>query len=594
MLYALAAIFILDSLRMRGRLSALAVAPPSGDEVSANHRFVTAPGVALDDTTQRAVSAWARTNGLDLVDIVPQDLPAVRAMSLAQVVDPLRYRRDRIAAGRTVGHAFLVSTDVATRARMADSVDDAAAFARLAGRLKHFAPTTSDLVVATAVRAAPTDYTRRLAVLRAVIGPMTTVAMFVQPVFWLLMGLGVWSSPIAGLVALAAWHLQPLVSIAGTKIRSRDLIVATLFRAPIEVGMLVATIARRRPDPGDPAVAARPIYDSLLAQGTARFFEPRRETCPLCSSGDLRIQVRAHDLLQHKPGTFHLERCRGCGHVFQNPRLTLEGLDFYYKDFYDGLGEQGMEMIFGFGDEPYHARAKSVTEVATPTRWLDVGAGHGHFCCVAKGDLPDTTFDGLDLSESIDEAERRGWVRKGYRGLFPELAPTMAGTYDAVSMSHYLEHTLDPRAEVAAARTALSPGGVLMIEVPDPEFFLGRLLGKYWLPWFQPQHQHLLSVKNLDAILREHQLTPLAWHRGAAHQRVDFFFAVWLALDRIAPPARLPWRWRGAVSSAWRLGVWTVGFPFVVLGLLADRVADPFFRRAKISNTYRVVARREA
>src|SRR5439155_15722535 len=98
-------------------------------------------------------------------------------------------------------------------------------------------------------------------------------------------------------------------------------------------------------------------------------------------------------------------------------------------------------------------------------------------------------------------------------------------TYDAISMSHYLEHTRDPRLELDAARTALAPAGCLMIEVPDPEYPLGRVLRRYWLPWFQPQHQHLLSVKNLDRLLRERGFEPVAWHRGRAHQKVDFFFA---------------------------------------------------------------------
>jgi len=223
----------------------------------------------------------------------------------------------------------------------------------------------------------------------------------------------------------------------------------------------------------------------------------------------LVVHLRNSDLLQHKPGRFTLERCRGCRHVFQNPRLSLAGLDYYYKDFYDGLGEAGMEFIFGYGAGPYHARAKMIRELAPPARWLDVGAGHGHFCIAARDDLPDTRFDGLDLSESIDEAKRRGWVDTAYRGLFPDLAPQLAGRYNAISMSHYLEHTLDPRLEIEAAHTALAPAGHLLIEVPDPEFVLGRVLRRYWLPWFQPQHLHLLSVANLERLLRERGFTPV-------------------------------------------------------------------------------------
>jgi SAM-dependent methyltransferase len=253
-----------------------------------------------------------------------------------------------------------------------------------------------------------------------------------------------------------------------------------------------------------------------------------------------------------------------------------------------------MEFIFGFGAEPYHARAKMMRDVAQPARWLDVGAGHGHFCIAARDELPDTRFDGLDLSESIDEAKRRGWVDTAYRGLFPELAPSIAGRYGAISMSHYLEHTLDPRAELDAAHIALEPGGCLLIEVPDPDFVLGRVLRRYWLPWFQPQHLHLVPAKNLDQMLQDRGFTPLVWHRGAAHQRVDFFFASWLFLDRLAPSPTLPWRKRGMLAAAWRTLVWTLGSSLIITGVLVDNLVGPLFARAKVSNTYRVVARKEA
>src|SRR6266567_4088927 len=81
----------------------------------------------------------------------------------------------------------------------------------------------------------------------------------------------------------------------------------------------------------------RPAYQADLAGGLDRLFEPRRTACPWCGSARLRERLRTTDLLQHKPGRFHLDRCQDCGHVFQNPRLSFAGLEFYYRDFYDGL-----------------------------------------------------------------------------------------------------------------------------------------------------------------------------------------------------------------------------------------------------------------
>ena len=581
-LYVLAAIFVLDALRMRARVGKLPVLAQTDD--APTHDVISAPGVTVADTTRRAASAYMRAHQLDVLDLIPRDLDAVGAMSLAQLLDPEKYRDDRLATGRTAGHAVVVTPDVAQRAHITPPTDDLA-FTRLAVRLKHFG--AGDLAIAPDERAHRIAISARFAQLRAMLGPMTSIALAGLPIVLALLALGIVARPVPGIVAAAAWQAQPLVALAGTRLGTLDVIPATLFRAPLELLLLARTLLFRASD--DTATRAAE-YDRAIAGGLDRFYEPRRETCPLCDSRELVVHLKNRDLLQHKPGTFTLERCTACGHVFQNPRLSLAGLDFYYKDFYDGLGEAGMEFVFGFGAEPYLNRARMVANRSAPKRWLDVGCGHGHFCVAARKELPDTTFDGLDLSESIDEAKRRGWVDTGYRGLFPELAPELAGRYDAVSMSHYLEHTLDPRAELAAAHTALAPRGALLIEVPDPEFWLGRWLGRYWLPWFQPQHLNLLSVANLERLLRERGFDPVEWHRGKAHQRVDFFFATYLLLDRIAPSPRLPWRRRGALASGWRVLVWTAGTPLLLASTFFDNAIGPLLSKARVSNTYRVLA----
>jgi SAM-dependent methyltransferase len=305
-----------------------------------------------------------------------------------------------------------------------------------------------------------------------------------------------------------------------------------------------------------------------------------------------------NDRFQQKPGRFVLDRCRDCSHIFQNPRLSLEGLSFYYADFYDGMGENLIDGIFAGEMREYRSRAGMVAAAARPRRWLDVGAGHGHFCCVAREVLPETRFDGLDFSESIDEAAQRGWIDRGLRGLFPELAPVVAkrgDVYDVVSMSHYLEHTRDPRAEIAAAASVLDKDGLLFVEVPDPECRLGRWFGRRWMPWFQPQHQHFLSAKNLERVLREHAFEPLAWHRGEAHQPNDFTYMTLTTINCIAPRLDLPWRPpSGTLSRVWWHVVWSLALPLLIFAWLLDRALAPLFRRKGWSNSYRVLARRIA
>ncbi|MFI9270963.1 class I SAM-dependent methyltransferase [Kitasatospora sp. NPDC052896] len=342
----------------------------------------------------------------------------------------------------------------------------------------------------------------------------------------------------------------------------------------------------------------RPGYQAELAGGTDRFFAPRRTDCPWCGSTRLRVRLRTTDLLQHKPGRFVLDECADCGHVFQNPQLNGTGLEFYYRDFYDGLGEQRLGGTFGTRTGVYRNRARSVLPFSgAPGSWLDVGTGHGHFCETAREVFPDTTFDGLDLSEGVDLAERHGRVTRGFRGPFPELAPQLAGRYDVVSMFHYLEHSTDPRRELVAAGEVLRPGGLLLIEVPDPECRYARLLGRWWLPWLQPQHLNLAPVANLRRRLADLGFTVLLEQHAEPHDPVDLLAACWLLLDAVAPREDAPWlatRPPGRLRRALRTTLLVAAAPLLLLSALADRLLAPFAARTGLGNAYRLLARRDS
>ncbi|MFG2145683.1 class I SAM-dependent methyltransferase [Streptomyces sp. NPDC048696] len=343
--------------------------------------------------------------------------------------------------------------------------------------------------------------------------------------------------------------------------------------------------------------ALRPAYREELAKGIARFFLPARTNCPWCLGPDLRRKFRTGDLIQDKPGEFVLDECLGCGHIFQNPRLSQEGLDFYYRDFYDGLGaETTAKMFEGNGSRKRFRRsARALRRVALPGRWLDVGTSLGHFCAAAKEVLPDTAFDGLDMGEGVEHAAKEGRVEQAYRGLFVDLADSMPGRYDVVSMFHYLEHTLDPHRELTAAHTALAPGGHLMIEVPDPQSLCGRLLGRLWLPWFQPQHLNLIPMSNLCTRLRNLGFTVVVAERRDAHIPADLVCATWFLFSRLLPPDDVPWRPKrpGRVSRVVRSAmVWTA-LPFLLAVYGIDQLLNPLLRRTRFSNAYRVIARRD-
>ncbi|WP_184503052.1 class I SAM-dependent methyltransferase [Streptomyces botrytidirepellens] len=352
-----------------------------------------------------------------------------------------------------------------------------------------------------------------------------------------------------------------------------------------------------RPSRAEAVAALRPRYQADLDQGTERFFEPRRTDCPWCGSTRLKRRLRTKDRFQNKPGRFRLDTCRDCRLVFQNPRLNGDGLEFYYRDFYDGLGEEGMGNVFSGRQKMYRRRAEALKPSAdAPAKWLDVGTGHGHFPEVARTVFPDTVFDGLDFTEGVELAEREGRIDHGIRGSFPELAgERLAGRYDVVSMFHYLEHSTDPRAELRAAHRALGPGGHVLIEVPDPECWFARLFGRFWLPWLQPQHLYFLPVAGLRKELEALGFTVVLEQHRESSDTVDLLGAVWLGANAVLPPDDAPWLAQPPGRARWllRCAGLVAAVPALVVATTLDRLLlKPLAGLGKVSNAYRLVARR--
>ncbi len=351
--------------------------------------------------------------------------------------------------------------------------------------------------------------------------------------------------------------------------------------------------------PTDQAVAGRRhAQPDPLAPHSDSFQEPRRADCPWCGSGRLRTRLRTADLLQHRAGSFVLDRCEDCAHTFQNPRLTPAGLDFYCRDLREGVGPAAAERILGarHSARRHRAAADALLRFGEPESWLDVGTGRALFPAVAKEDHPYIAFDGLDTGAVVELAVADGHIEEGHRGTLTALAPRLAGRYDAMSMFHHLEHATDPRAELRAARTVLRPGGHLLIETADPESRCAALLGRWWVSHLQPQHLQLIPLRNLHRELEDLGYTVIAAERRTAHVPYDLTAALVLLLGRTLPGPGAPRRGGplGVLRRTVRAALLRAAAPAVAAARAADHLLAPAARRTRFANAYRIIARREA
>ncbi|MEV5309047.1 class I SAM-dependent methyltransferase [Streptomyces sp. NPDC052610] len=324
-----------------------------------------------------------------------------------------------------------------------------------------------------------------------------------------------------------------------------------------------------------------------LARGTDRFHEPRREDCPWCGSRTLRTRFSAPDLLQHRPGTFSVDECRDCAHVFQNPRLTPEGLAFYAR--YPRQDTPGGRP----SRRRLRATVRAMLPYGEPESWLDVGTADGDLPDVAREYLPYTAFDGLDPTPRVLTAREQGRVEEAYVGDLTTRTVTdrLRGRYDVVSVLHRLDRGPDPRADLHAALGLLRPGGHILIELPDPTSVFAKVLGRWWLHHTQPHHLHLVPPANLHAELEARGCTVV--RTDSVHSPDDLSAATSLVLTRLLPSPDAPWRPIPPtdIQRATRAVLAGAAAPLTAATTAADHTLAPLLRHTPFANAYRVIAR---
>lgn len=161
-------------------------------------------------------------------------------------------------------------------------------------------------------------------------------------------------------------------------------------------------------------------------------------------------------------------------------------------------------------------------------------------------------------------------------------------------MHHYLEHTVDPRAELETVATFLKPGGYLLIEVPNGHSPMAGLWRSMWFHWVAPQHLHFLPQENLEAELAALGFEIVERQGHEAHiVGVDFVASLFNVVNQLVRPVRWPWlprptRW----ARARRAAVVTASSPLFVVAALLDLLNLGVVRVTGKGNAYGLVARR--
>jgi SAM-dependent methyltransferase len=156
-------------------------------------------------------------------------------------------------------------------------------------------------------------------------------------------------------------------------------------------------------------------------------------------------------------------------------------------------------------------RAKFIRRfVAPPGRVLDVGCGDGRFVA----ELRRMGYEAYGLERpgpAADRALRRCGPQTIMEGeLEAQHLPVAA--FDLVSLWHVFEHISHPRRMLDILQQVISPGGYLVLSLPNVSSIQSRYFQERWLHLDPPRHLWLLPPRHLDTLVTQAGFTPI-WRR---------------------------------------------------------------------------------
>lgn len=240
-----------------------------------------------------------------------------------------------------------------------------------------------------------------------------------------------------------------------------------------------------------------------------------KPSCILCGEKGEVLYRDVPDALFGSPGTWNFRKCvsAACGLLWLDPTPLAEDLHLAYGTYFTheqvhaGLVERlrkGFHLVylalnwavarFFGGYEAKRRMGLMYLDSATPGRLLDVGCGDGTF--LNRMRRHGWSVDGLDFDpQAIKNAKLRYGLELRTGDLQSAHFPD--DNFDAVTLSHVIEHVPDPISLLQEVRRILRPGGRLVVTTPNADSIGHQKYREHWFGLDPPRH---LQVFPLDAL----------------------------------------------------------------------------------------------
>jgi len=276
-------------------------------------------------------------------------------------------------------------------------------------------------------------------------------------------------------------------------------------------------------------------------------------SCYLCGTEGEPLHKGLKDRLFGAPGEWNIRRCTrsDCGLAWLDPMPLREDIGKAYAAYYthafvrESLAYRLRQHVKrGYAGLAYgYSKQVSVLDrfLALPVcllptlrqqllatglmylrgerigRLLEIGCGGGNFLAGMR-DLG-WEVEGIDFDPVAVDSAHRQYGLEVRHGLFEDEDYPL-DHFDAVVMSHVIEHVADPLVLLAKCRRVLRPGGRLVLLTPNIESLGHGKFGSSWVHLDPPRHLHLFSLATLRemAVRSGFDITALRsttrWARG--------------------------------------------------------------------------------
>jgi SAM-dependent methyltransferase len=282
----------------------------------------------------------------------------------------------------------------------------------------------------------------------------------------------------------------------------------------------------------------------------------------LCGAAEWTPVVRAEDPDAAPPRpAFTVVRCRTCGLCVTNPRPTAEAIGKFYAADYKPYqiarpkksrwGDFKNKRPAWFSLLPRNYERGDFPPLGRK-RVLDFGCGGGAF--LLRMQERGWNAVGLDFSEATVERLRAELGLNVLAGTLPhpDLPP---GSFDLVTLWHSLEHVHQPLDVLCEVHRLLTPGGRILVALPNLDSLSFRWFGPDWFGLDVPRHLTHFTPATLRKMLEK------AGFRVLARQNPRHSLWLRLSIERAGRNGRLhrPYAWmrsKFASSVVTRLQQW--------------------------------------